>query len=242
MQARYNATMILALDTSTDTASIALYKNGAGVLGEQTWISGKQQTVQLLPTIQRLMALLDVTTREIEGIAVATGPGSFSGVRIGLSTAKSLAYSLDVPLWGIPSLDVLAYSHVAVTAAQVCAVLSMGRQRFAWALYRTRGTQWRRLTPYANSTAAEIAVGVSDYETSLATLFCGELSDQTLAIIKGIMGVQASVSPLAASPRRAGYLAELAVQRSARGERDDPATLQAIHIQPVDQGAASSNL
>jgi len=230
--------MILALDTSTDTASIALYKRGAGVVGEQTWVSGRQQTVQLLPNIQRLMTLLDATTRDLEGIAVATGPGSFSGVRIGLSTAKSLAYSLEIPIWGIPSLDVLAYSHVAVTAAQVCAVLSMGRNRMAWALYRTRGTQWRRLTPYANSTASEMAVSVKEFESNLATLFCGELSDETLAIIKEIMGVQASVSPLAASLRRAGYLAELALQRADRGEKDDPATLQAIHIQPTEQVAA----
>jgi tRNA threonylcarbamoyladenosine biosynthesis protein TsaB len=232
--------MILALDTSTDTASIALYKRGEGIVGEQTWVSGRQQTVQLLPNIQRLMTLLDATTRDLEGVAVATGPGSFSGVRIGLSTAKSLAYSLEVPLWGIPSLDALAYSHVAVTAAQVCAVLSMGRNRMAWALYRTRGTQWRRLTPYANSTASEMASSVKDYESNLATLFCGELSGETLAIIKEIMGVQASVSPPAASLRRASYMAELALQRADRGEKDDPATLQAIHIQPAEQPAVSS--
>jgi tRNA threonylcarbamoyladenosine biosynthesis protein TsaB len=227
--------MILALDTSTEMASIALYKRGEGILGEQTWVSGKQQTVQLLPNIERLMSLLELTTRDLVGIAVATGPGSFSGVRIGLSTAKSMAYSLDIPLWGVPSLDVLAYSHVAVTAAQVCAVLNMGRNRLAWALYRTRGTQWRRLTPYANSTASEMAQNVRDYESHLATLFCGEMQAETLDVVREIMGVQASVSPLAASLRRAGYMAELALQRADRGERDDPATLQAIHIQPGDQ-------
>ncbi len=232
--------MILALDTSTDTASIALYKRGVGIVGEQTWVSGRQQTIQLLPNIQRLMTLLDATTRDLEGVAVATGPGSFSGVRIGISTAKSLAYSLEVPLWGIPSLDVLAYSHVAVTAAQVCAVLSMGRNRLAWALYRTRGTQWRRLTPYSNSTASEMAASVKEFESNLATLFCGELSAETLVAIKEIMGAQASVSPPAASMRRAGYMAELALQRAEGGESDDPATLQAIHIQPAEQVAVRS--
>jgi tRNA threonylcarbamoyladenosine biosynthesis protein TsaB len=222
--------MILAIDTSTDIASIALYRRGEGVLGEETWRSGKRQTVQLLPSIQRMMSLLDVTTKDLQGVAVATGPGSFSGVRIALSTAKSLAYSLDVPLWGVPTLDVLAYSHVTVTAAHVCAVLNMGRNRLAWALYRTRGTRWRKLTPYANSTPAEMAAAVRDYDTNLATLFCGELSAETLDVIKETMGVQASLSPPAASLRRAGFLAELAVQRADREERDDPATLQAIHV------------
>lgn len=222
--------MILALDTSTETASVALYKRDEGVLAEETWHSGRQQTVQLLPNIQRLMTLLDANTKAIEGVAVATGPGSFSGVRVALSTAKSLAYSLEVPLWGIPTLDILAYSHVAVTAAQVCAVVNMGRSRFAWALYRTKGTQWRRLTPYTNSTAPEMASGVRDFESNLATLFCGELTPETLEAIKETLGVQASAAPASASLRRAGYLAELALQKADQGESDNPATLQAIHI------------
>lgn len=225
--------MILALDTSTDTASIALYGRGRGVLAEETWHSGRQQTVQLLPAVQRIMATLDLATKELSGVAVAIGPGSYSGVRIAVSTAKSIAFSLDVPLWGVPSLDVLAYSHAAVTAAQVCAVLNMGRHRIAWALYRTRGTQWKRLTPFANSTAAQMAEAVRDYETNLATLFCGELSDEAMKVVKETLGVHASVAPPAASLRRAGYLAELALQRDDQGERDDPATLQAIHIEPL---------
>src|SRR5438270_12061032 len=118
--------MILAIDTSTDQASIALYRAGEGVIAEQSWRSGRQQTVQLVPGVQRLMALAGSTVRDVTGVAVATGPGSFSGVRIGISTAKSMAYALGVPLWGVPSLDILAYEQAAVTAARVCPVLSMG--------------------------------------------------------------------------------------------------------------------
>jgi len=232
--------MILALDTSTDTASIALYDREKGVLAEGTWHSGRHQTEQLLPSVQRLMATLDLATKELSGVAVATGPGSYSGVRIALSTAKSISYSLGVPLWGVPSLDILAYSHAAVTAGQVCAVLNMGRNRVAWALYRTRGTQWKRLTPYANSTPLEMADDVRNYESNLATLFCGELGPETLKVVKETLGVHASVAPPAASLRRAGYLAELALQRSDKGERDDPATLQAIYIQPAEASAVGA--
>src|SRR5207237_6265940 len=102
----------------------------------------------LVPGVQRLMALSGSTVRDVTGVAVATGPGSFSGVRIGISTAKSMAYALGVPLWGVPSLDILAYEQAAVTAARVFPVLSMGRGRLAWALYRTRGSKWQRLSPY----------------------------------------------------------------------------------------------
>ena len=228
---------LLAIDTSTDMASIALYRPGEGVLAEQSWLSGREQTTQLLPNVQRLMTLSNVRTEDLSGVAVATGPGSFSGVRIGLSTAKSLAYSLGIPLWGIPSLDALAYQQVAVTAAQVCAVLTAGRGRLAWALYRTRGTVWQRLTPYANNSPQELAEAVRSIETNVATLFCGEINAETAAVLREKLGNEASIAPAAAAVRRAGYLAELALQRDLRGERDDPATLQAIYLQPPQQSA-----
>jgi tRNA threonylcarbamoyladenosine biosynthesis protein TsaB len=223
--------MILAIDTSTDMASIALYKPAQGVLFEQSWLSGREQTTQLMPYMQHAMSIAGVNVRDLSGIAIAIGPGSFSGVRIGISVAKTMAYSLQIPLWGIPALDALAYSQVAVTAAQVCAVLSMGRNRLAWALYRTRGTRWQRLTPYSNSTAAEMAEAIKKYESNVATLFCGEISPDTAAIIHEHLGNEAAIAPAAAGVRRASYLAELALQRANRGESDDPATLQPIYLQ-----------
>ncbi|HEY0071685.1 MAG TPA: tRNA (adenosine(37)-N6)-threonylcarbamoyltransferase complex dimerization subunit type 1 TsaB [Chloroflexia bacterium] len=226
--------MILALDTSTESASIALYLPGQGVIAEQTWRSGREQTTQLLPTVQQLMSLMGIDTSGLTGVAVATGPGSYSGVRIGISTAKTLAFSLGIKLWGVPSLDVLAYSQVAVTAAQVCAMLSLGRGRYGWAVYRTRGARWQRLTDYTNNTIPEIAASVAEMgkEARIATMFCGELDQVATAQINEMMGGDASIAPAAAGLRRAGYLAELALERDARGEADDPATLQAIYLQP----------
>jgi tRNA threonylcarbamoyladenosine biosynthesis protein TsaB len=225
--------MILAIDTSTDMASIALYRPAQGVLVEQSWLSGREQTTQLMPNVQRAMAMVHAAPQDLTGVAVATGPGSFSGVRIGISAAKSLAYALEIPIWGVPSLDALAYQQVAVTAAQVCAVLSMGRGRLAWAVYRTRGTRWQRLTPYGNSTAAELAAEVQAIESNVATLFCGEISPETAAALTEHMESAAAIAPAAAGVRRAAYLAELALQRANRGEADDPAALQAIYLQPA---------
>ena len=222
--------MILALDTSTEMTSVAVYSPQEGVLAEETWRSHRQQTVQLMPTVQRLMATLDMPSKAITGVAVATGPGSFSGVRVGISAAKSIAYALEVPLWGVPSLDILAYAHAAVTAAQVCAVLDMGRRRYAWALYRTRSAKWSRLTPYQGGTLEELTRALQEYESNVATLVCGEISDEAGKQLRETLGVHIAIAPRASSVRRAGYLAELAAQRDAQGERDDPATLQAIYL------------
>jgi tRNA threonylcarbamoyladenosine biosynthesis protein TsaB len=227
--------MILSIDTSTETISIAIYKPSWGVLFEQSWVSGREQTTQLLPGVQRAMSAVNVAVRDLTGVAVATGPGSYSGVRIGISTAKTLAYTLGIPLWGVPSLDALAYSQVAVTAAQVCAVLSMGRNRLAWALYRTKGIRWQRLTPYSNSNAAEMAAAIIEQKANLATLFCGEISPETASVITSTLDKDAAIAPAAAGLRRASYLVELALQRAHRGESDDPATLQAIYLQPHTQ-------
>jgi tRNA threonylcarbamoyladenosine biosynthesis protein TsaB len=227
--------MLLAIDTCTDMTSIALYRQGEGVLAEQSWLCGREQTTQLLPNVQRLMSLVGVTVKDLSGVAVATGPGSYSGVRVGLSTAKGLAFALKVPLWGVPGLDVLAFQQAAVTAAQVCAVLTLGRGRMAWALYRTRGTRWERLTSYMSGTAHDMAQAVKDLQSNIATLFCGEISRDTAQVLVEALGDEAAIAPAAAGVRRAGYLAELALQRAARGEADDPATLQAIYLQPAQQ-------
>jgi tRNA threonylcarbamoyladenosine biosynthesis protein TsaB len=233
--------MILAIDTSTEWTSVAVYSPEEGVLAEETWRSHRQQTVQLMPTVQRLMNVLDMPSKALTGVAVATGPGSFSGVRVGISAAKGVAYALEVPLWGVPTLDVMAYTHAAVTAAQVCAVLDMGRRRFAWALYRTKSAKWSRLTPYAAGTLDEMARGLQEYESNVATLVCGELSEEAGRHLRDDLGVHIAIAPRASSLRRAGYLAELAAQRAARGEKDDPATLQALFVQaPADEKAQAA--
>jgi tRNA threonylcarbamoyladenosine biosynthesis protein TsaB len=110
----------------------------------------------------------------------------------------------------------------------------MGRGRLAWAVYRTKGTRWQRLTPYGNNTAAELADQVGTIESNVATLFCGEISPETASVLNERLGKDAAIAPAAAGVRRAAYLAELALQRANRGEADDPAALQAIYLQPAN--------
>jgi tRNA threonylcarbamoyladenosine biosynthesis protein TsaB len=96
---------ILALDTSTRTASIAIYRGEEGVISEITWRSLSHHTVELTPYLD---LLLGQNPRELAGIAVALGPGSFTGLRVGLSLAKGFALAQEIPLIGIPTLDALA--------------------------------------------------------------------------------------------------------------------------------------
>jgi len=94
--------LVLAFDTATDVATSALVSDGE-VLGERT-----SRAVTLLEDVDALLCQSGMHTGDVEGIAVGIGPGSFTGVRIGLSTARGLALALGIPAAGVSTLDALA--------------------------------------------------------------------------------------------------------------------------------------
>ena len=169
-------------------------------------------------------------------LAVALGPGSFTGLRVGLATAKGLACGARLPLWGVPTLDILGYAHSAMTAAPVCAVVTAGRGRLATPLYRTQHGRWQRLGEYQNTTSRRSHARRSSSRRS----FVGETgAGRRHARSRTSWGGWPASRPPATSLRRAGYLAELAWQRAQQGEPDDLATLQAIYLQMPTSGRPS---
>ena len=119
--------MLLAIDTATRVASIALY-NSEGVVAEMTWRSRENHTVELTAQIVRVMDLARVAKSDLKAIGIALGPGSFTGLRVGMSVAKGLAFGAQIPLLGIPTLDALAHAH-AWQSLPIWAVLAAGRGR-----------------------------------------------------------------------------------------------------------------
>jgi len=215
--------LLLAIDTATRMPSLALY-DGESVLAEETWRSANGHTVELMPSLVRMLERQKVLPSELRGIAVALGPGSFTGLRIGLGVAKGLALTLGIPLMGIPTLDALVYAQ-ARARGPVCAVLRAGRGRVSAAFYRRRRGQWQRQGDYRLTTLEELC---ADIETR--TFFCGEIDAQAAALLRERLGDKAAMASPASSLRRAGYLAELGWQRLERGEMDDPATLSPIYL------------
>jgi tRNA threonylcarbamoyladenosine biosynthesis protein TsaB len=167
-------------------------------------------------------------------VGVAIGPGSFTGLRVGLAAAKGLALAQGLALIGIPTLDVTAYPHQA-QPIPVIAVAQAGRGRVYWAPYAHGPSGWGPQEPYALSTAAEIANAVVR-----ATAFAGELTDADRETLARFAGRQRTVflSP-ALGMRRAGVLAELALKRLELGHVDDPATLSPIYLQQPDGAKAA---
>lgn len=211
--------MQIAIDTSTDTAGIALVENGR-ILAELTWNCGKNHTVQLLPNLNYLLEQNSLSLESADCIIVARGPGSYNGLRVGISTARGLAYSLSIPIVGISTLEVEAWQH-AGTGLPVCPMLNAGREEVATALYRMTDDGWTQLEEEHLSNIDDLCSGIQ-----IKTVFCGEYVYKIADELKEKLGDNAVIVSPAAGLRRAGFLAELGLKRIVAGDYDDTATLQ----------------
>ena len=221
--------MLLAIDTSTRQASIALYDPGRGLLAEQSWFSANRHTEELMPAVSALLRLANKTSRDLSAVGVAIGPGSFTGLRVGLAAAKGLALARGLTLLGVPTLDLTAYPHQE-QPVPVIAVAQAGRGRIYWALYAHGPAGWGPQQSYELATVAEVANTVVG-----ATVFAGELTDADRETLTRFAGRQRIVFLSSAlGIRRAGVLAELALKRLEMGAADDPATLSPIYLQQPD--------
>lgn len=224
--------MLLAIDTSTTTTGLACYDQ-SGLLAECCWFSGREQTVQLLPQLDMLLRHIGRAPADVRAVGVALGPGSWSGLRVGMSIAKGFVIARDLPLIGIGTLDMLAYQHCQ-RGLPVCPIIRLGRERFATALFAKLP-----VVPFAaparSASLSELADGVSS-----RTLFCGDLDEQIKHELARTLGDNALFPTPTANMRRAGFLAELAWQRWQHGSIDDRATLEPIYLgSPVKQMPAS---
>jgi tRNA threonylcarbamoyl adenosine modification protein YeaZ len=211
--------MQLAIDTSTDTASLALVEDRR-ILAELTWRCGLNHTVQLLPNLNYLLEQNSTSLGTVDCVIVASGPGSYNGLRAGISTARGLAFSLGVPVIGISTLEVEAYQH-AHTGLPVCAMLNAGREEIATATYKMEKGNWLRLEEEHLITLDSLLSQVT-----AKTLFCGEYAGSVSDEITGKLGEKAVIASPAAGLRRAGFLAELGLKRMDKNDFDNPKTLQ----------------
>lgn len=217
--------MLLALDTSTRLAGVALYQEERGLIAEHNWHSANRHTVELMPQVARMMTQAGVRPADLQAVAVALGPGSFTGLRVALAAAKGLALAHGLTLLGVPTLDAVAYPHQS-QPVPVVALVQAGRGRVCWAPYAHGPGGWAAQAPFRLSTIGEMAMTIVR-----PTVFVGELmgSDQE-TLVQWLGHARAHFLPPALSMRRAGYLAELGWKRFVNGEADDPATLSPIYL------------
>lgn len=125
--------MILGIDTATDTMSVAVGDSDA-ILGEITTNLKKNHSVRLMPAIKQLLEECSVVISDLDKIVVSAGPGSYTGLRIGVTIAKTLAWDLKIPIIGISSLAAIAGNFV-LTDTPVMPIIDARRGNVYGAIY-----------------------------------------------------------------------------------------------------------
>lgn len=222
--------MLLALDTSTERASIALYDGE--LRAEYSWLSRGEQTRELMPAVDHLLSAAALDVSVLTGIVVATGPGSFNGLRVGMTVAKGLALVQNLPIVGVPTLDVVAYQHLFYPHI-VHAVVRAGRGRIATAMYSVADGRLQRFGEYRNTTVADLCTQVVP-----PALVAGEMTPAMAEEMRGLVREGVNITSGAATWHRAGYLAEIGLSRLQKGEPDDLASLQPIYLAQPTMGGA----
>ncbi len=222
--------LLLAIDTCTRRASIAL-RDERTLLGEITWEAQREETARVSARIEELLRASHARAADLAAVAVAIGPGSFTGVRCGLAIGKGLALARGLPIIGATAFDVLAHAQPCRDLPMLVA-LEAGRARAAVCRY-----EWIDGAPRVADAWRIVSWDdlLAELDTAEPTWLCGEIA--SLAWTK--LPLHVRVAPAAFNLRRAGFLADLAFERWTRGEVDDAIALTAIY--PPEAAPASTS-
>jgi tRNA threonylcarbamoyladenosine biosynthesis protein TsaB len=219
--------LILGIETATARGGVALVSGAGELVGETTLLSQEGHSERVLPALEQLLKLLGLTLRALAAVAVSSGPGSFTGLRTGIATAKGLAFSLGLPLYGIPTLEALAAGAPPGTGF-VCACLNARRGEVYRSLFRAGPAGPVRVGPDAVVAAGEFAA-----ELPAACLLVGELpprwSERPASRNHSWLP-----SPALANHPRASAVALLGLEALRQGRPSELGSLQPRYVRPPD--------
>ncbi len=232
--------MLLAIDTATRVMSLALH-DGQGLLSEQSWHTGNRHTEELAPAIHNMLKACNIPMQDLTALAVSIGPGSYTGLRIGVSLAKGIAAAHNLPIVGLTTLDTLAAGQPYYqNGTGLIAIVHAGRGRIIVKTYRRSKGRWHSRTEPRLMNWASLMETVDG-----PAHITGEIDADGLAAIAEAQAndVPITLAPPAHRLRRAGFLAEDAWEllRAAGDDKSDyaPAKLLPIYIKTDDDDSKS---
>jgi tRNA threonylcarbamoyladenosine biosynthesis protein TsaB len=219
--------LVLGVETSTMQGGVALVGE-RGLVSEYILNVEATHSERLLPTIDRMLQDAGVGPEALGGFAVSIGPGSFTGLRIGLSTIKGLAYATGLPVVSVPTLEALAW---AVPAArwQVCPVLDARKQEVYAALFRHEAGGLLRLMEDVALTPEDLCGRIRK-----PTLLLGDGAEVYGELFRRLLGDKMLLPPLANRGARPACVAELGRVRLLRGECDAVESLVPRYLRPSE--------
>ena len=199
-------------------------RDGA-VLGEGVHRESRSHTASLPLLVERVLGEAGLALEDVEGIAVSIGPGSFTGLRVGLALAKGLAFAGGLPLVGVPTLEALAWVADAEPGTSLCAALDARKREVYAALFTATAEGPRRLTPDLALAPAALAARLPRPCTLVGD--AGE-------VYGDVLGAHANLLPFATHHPRGGVIARLGAARLAAGEAANAGTLEPVYVRPPD--------
>jgi tRNA threonylcarbamoyladenosine biosynthesis protein TsaB len=217
--------LVLGIECSTPQASVAIGSE-QGVVASALVSRGATHNEFLLPAIRFCLDETGLGYRNLGGIAVSLGPGLFSGMRVGVATAKALAQTLSVPIVGLASLDLVAY-EVRHTNKTICAVLDARRNEVFYAFYRPSPGGIQRMTEYRIEQPGRLAIGIASRPEEVLLVGNGALLYKELFESAGPVVEVAGMNQ--AFPN-ASSLVELALPRLYREDFDSLFELRPLYL------------
>lgn len=217
--------MLLGIDTSTQSVGIAIY-DGHQILCEESWVSRRFHTVELAGAVDANLKRAGLNPKDLDVLAIATGPGSFTGLRIGMALIKGIAYTHQLPVIGVPTLDITARA-IPLSDQRLAAVLQAGRSRLAVGWYLVENDRWISQDLIENLSLEEL-LGKIDQPCILT----GELTKEIRKIVAENDLI--STPDPALSTRSPKYMADLAWNRWQAGDVDDVLTLKPFYLHKGD--------
>lgn len=207
---------LLALDSSGLVASVAIVSE-EGLLAEYTVNYKKTHSQTLLPMLDEISKMVDLDLEELDGIAIASGPGSFTGLRIGAATAKGIGLALNIPIVPVPSLDGIAY-NIYGTNKLVCPMMDARRMEVYTGLYEFKD-QFLKIVSQEKAIAVEgIIEEVNQMDRQV--IFLGDGTAVYKDIIKDKIRVPYEFAPVHLNRQRAGAVAALGLQYFKEGRQE----------------------
>ncbi|MFZ0450530.1 MAG: tRNA (adenosine(37)-N6)-threonylcarbamoyltransferase complex dimerization subunit type 1 TsaB [Desulfatiglandaceae bacterium] len=221
--------MILALNTSTLQFSLALLDTDGEILAECMFSANHKHFEGFVPAIHFLMNASSGNAKELRAVAVSLGPGSFTGLRVGLSTAKGLCHGLDIPLIGISSTEGLA-NQIPFCPLPICPVITSRRGEVFTALFeRDEQNVMKRLM---EDRSARFDALPSLFPEDV--VFIGNDFRQQAPTLRHLFGSKTVLAPPHHWYLRGASIGHLGAIRLQKGDLDDPRNLSPAYFRPPD--------
>ena len=215
---------ILALETATLAGSVALADDEEGLIGEVRVNVKIAHAERLMPAIDWLLKASGISIHDIDAFALSIGPGSFTGLRIGLSTAKGFAFATNKPLVPVPTLNAFARS-IPFSRHLLCPMLDARKHQVYAGLYRWEGGVCTKVMPETTVRPDEFLQKIHE-----PTVFMGDGCIPYKDMISEILKSNALFAPLSRMSPSASAVAEIAMEEIKGGFSSDPVGIVPYYI------------